>query len=319
MEKEKVAEKFPVWTVVLVIILPFIGAGASWFYTSAAAHLMDMGGKMAYVMVFPAAPLFAAFLLIILTRMMGEKFRVSNRTLAYLYAAITASMIYGNLRSPHHSFQRLMGGRYIDGYGLSAKYVPSWWIPSKEVVAAFLQPGSLGSEWVPVIIYWWIYGSAIFFLVLGLSIFVRHQWYDVENLTYPYAQTAIESFRSVQNPDRPQTKKFLIGTAIGFLVFLPYMLRQFFAWVPDIYGWYNSQTHWTAYVALRVRLVMPTVYKSVVGLTFISYNPLYVAISLFIPLSTLLSATVFYLGYVIIGTQIAYYICLLYTSPSPRD
>jgi len=300
---EKV-EKIPWhWIIPLIIFLAF--SNVSIQFVTPGAETLDIG-KLGYLHYYSGIPVLIYLFILLFIRAKGVTPKISKSTLAYIYTVASIAMGWCGY-SMFHQFGRLLGARYKDSYGL-AKHIPYFWAPSREALVPFMTTGGpISPEWIPVIIYWSIFMITVWFCLTGFSIFLRYQWIEVEQLPYPYVQTAIEFIGALEEPKGSKVKLILVSALVGFIFFLLYFLRGNFPWLPDIYGWYNPNTHNVAYYGtLRPQTVFPSLYQSVVGLTQITYNPFYIALALLVPLDTLFSASFFYIVYILIGTQIAY-------------
>ena len=135
---------------------------------------------------------------------------VSRGWTGYLLPIITSAYYYA---TPENDWAELIH-----------PYVPKWLaVQDREAVWKFYEGAPKGEgipweAWATPLFYWTIFGLALFFVMICISVILRKQWIERERLVYPMVQVPLAM---IEDDDRKSLIKPLFRSVpmwIGFLV-----------------------------------------------------------------------------------------------------
>jgi hypothetical protein len=172
--------------------------------------------------------------------------KIGKQTMALIYVATMLSTwpsIYKGIFQIIDPFYNVrLSTAAVHGYA-----VPYFWIPSADAIRGMFYHGSLGnlfvtyaSEWAPVAMTWIFYYITAGFYMLGWASVLRRLWVDIEVLPFPHAQGWLIAESALQTTPSRSKRLMMIAAAIGFAIWIPYMIRALSPAFPDLYGWLTS-------------------------------------------------------------------------------
>jgi len=232
---------------------------------------------------------------------------ISLRTLTFAYVTSLMALSANSYTHPGCQFTGFMHSRENP---IHDPYLPTWWIPQKEVVSLMFMGGQTvdWGAWTPNILFWWLMPFFYWlYLSSGVLIF-RRAWIVNEALPYPYGLSALTMVQLATTREKElstQKRFFTYGFVIGFIFFVPFALANLFPFLPDIYGWTRPPySTWTP-GSIDLLGVYPAL-ASIVGFGMISLNPLVYALLFFAPLNVLFSTWFFWVVIDLILVQVLY-------------
>ena len=236
------------------------------------------------------------------------KKRINLMTMTWLYATTLYLTYYLGRPAAYttcFNFAIFMANR-IFVPEMTYDLVP-WFMAPPTNVAKQIIFGGVPVPWadlMPMIIFWWIFGSIQGILMLSVVTLFRKGWIEIERVPFPHALAAYELLVRVIPEKRVKfTWPFTVGLILGILVYAPTLLTALFQWFPDIYAW---KAHTCGYGSYVVQTGDPI--AALVGFTKIGREPLGVVIAYFAPLSVLFNIWFWWLTLILIGTQVLYYL-----------
>ncbi|MEM2314680.1 MAG: DUF6785 family protein, partial [Candidatus Bathyarchaeia archaeon] len=215
--------------------------------------------------------------------------------------------------------------------GVLSHLIPTYFFPDEDVLRPALEGGfpTPWSDWLPAIAFWVVYGLSMYFLALSIALIFRRLYIDIEMLPFPVAQAANEVVMLVAATGKSEEagsetsrvrfsrpRLVLLGIGVGFLFYLPWILRMSFPWFPSIYGWEASP--WIGHAGvLNLEAAIPALhYMLPMACLYAAFNPVVIGIGLFMSLDMLFSAWIAWIIFEIIIPVILAN-AGLYPSPGP--
>jgi hypothetical protein len=172
--------------------------------------------------------------------------KIDKRTMALIYVATMIGVWYSVSKGIFTIIDSLFNVR-ISTADVHSYAVPYFWIPSADAIRGMFYHGSLGnlfvtyaSEWAPVALTWIFYYVTSALYMIGWASVLRRLWVDIEVLPFPHAQGWLIAENALQTtPSRPK-RLMMIAAAVGFIIWIPYMIRAISPAFPDLYGWLTS-------------------------------------------------------------------------------
>jgi hypothetical protein len=303
---EKVIEEKVPWlsAIILSIILGVVGV--AWLHFLPGPNLYNFYnfGVVLCSTAITSAPFILLLLCWPLSRLSSVKRRMTPLTLISVYTVSLASSWLLEWSAVYNIYGRVIGSRWMYPE-YSVKYIASFMAPP-EPIARQLLTGHLPvpwGEWIPTIIFWWIYQVVWSLFMVSLATLFRRLWIDIEKIPFPYTQVAYEIISEaglLGSKAKRWIRPFTIGIILGLVYQIPVFLTTVFPWFPDIYSWriLCGGGEWF------VRTDSPL--ATVVGLGAFNEHPVYFALGYLIPSGVLLSIWIWHLIY-LVGVQIAYY------------
>lgn len=298
-----------VFAIVWSILSCFNAAVVPWFYGREFHFGLAWNGI--------ASGAFSALLLsVLISRFLPSKMRPSPEHLVLIWAVAAGSSIGTNFRSPWVPISTLIGPRYHEPHvSRVGKFVPDFWVPTKEVIDPMFTStrNPIPAEWILPLTFWVIFALTSYFLVASTVMIVRGRWIEIERVEYPYATFAQEicGIELGRNSSEVKAKRAarmaLIGVVVGFLFYLPWLMKQIFPWLPSLYGWESWPfIPWHPGV-LDVTMAVPALLSVLPGCYLLSFNPIMIALGYLLPLEVSLSTWVFWIIFLVIWPSIGYY------------
>ncbi|MGC9014428.1 MAG: hypothetical protein ACP5KW_08670, partial [Thermoproteota archaeon] len=243
-EKKIVEEKISTktWlslTVYIVVLTAFISTLTLFLPQPWASGLNP--GPSGGVFIYMVMPYVVSFLL---TFPIGWGWlKIDKRTMALIYVATMVSVWYSIYKGIFQIIDPLFNVR-ISTAAVHGYAVPYFWIPSADAIRGMFYHGSLGnlfvtyaSEWAPVALTWIFYYVTAGLYMIGWASVLRRLWVDVEVLPFPHAQGWLIAESALQTTPSKPKKLTMIAAAVGFVIWIPYMIRALSPAFPDLYGW----------------------------------------------------------------------------------
>jgi len=306
--EEKISTKTWLSLVIYIICLNILMMTLTLYITQPWASGLNpgpSGGVFAYMVL----PYVVSFLLTF--PIMKGWVKIDTRTMALIYIA---TMIGAWYSCPKGMWVSTIAYLYIVRTSTAAIHgyaVPYFWMPSADAIKGMFYHGSLGNlfvtyagEWALAALTWifWYTASALY--LLGWASVLRRLWIDVEVLPFPHAQGWLIAENALQTtPSRPK-RLMMITAVVGFVIWIPYMLRAISPAFPDLYGWLTNPNFadvslGTFYVSSQFTFLQQILPAPL----YVSTSPFKYAIMLLVPLDSLFSMWV---GYVLMAYLIPY-------------
>jgi hypothetical protein len=330
MEKEVKVESvltpgFLIGLIIFSAILSFISINAVMF-ASYFSHYFNFGNNWWGIAPGP----FFIMLLLVFLRVLPPIKRMDIRQIHVLIATSMMVSLTSSFRYPLSAIFQHMPIRFNDPWMTRlGSYVPEFWIPSAKVI----EPGFVGGnpvpwgDWIPALAFWILWGWGAYFLGASLAMIMRRRFIEEERMTFPVAAALSEFLGFWQKTEGPvasgeekprysRIRMVTIGLIIGIITVLPWILRLSFAWFPSLYGW--EALPWIGHAGvLSLEHAIPALHYALpFAATYASFNPIWVAIGLFMSLDVLFSAWVAWIIFGII-IPVALVNAGFYPSPGP--
>ena len=179
--------------------------------------------------------------------------------------------------------------------------LPNWMVPPANIVQVTVTGGPIQwANWLPSILFFWIFQIVFSMFGLSLATIFRKQWIDVEKVPFPQAQIAHGIMERTTGLSRMK-KPFAIGVLVGLVAQLPITLALILPWFPDIFGWRASTM-----CAMGIEYITPnSPLAFIVGLQTWNKQPLIFIMAYFVPLATQFSFVFFYIVQLVLS-QVTY-------------
>lgn len=265
------------------------------------------------------------FLLLILLALLQlplpERFKLKPQQMVIIFAFGMGSVLAASFRAPGAYLSNYFRWRIIEplrSTWLQWVPEPGLWSPSEEICRLALTGGvPIPAEWIAPLLFWMAFAIAGIIQTFGLVLLLRRRWIEIEGVTFPYGLFAVElaniaqpwegSATGVPIKLRPRVKVTLIGIIVGFLFYLPFLLRALFPWFPSIYGWETWPFVPWHPGALDLNRAIPAINTILPGSWGITLYPLFWSLSILAPTSVSLSTGLTWLVLCGIAPAICYY------------
>jgi len=281
----------------LTIVVFLIPLNCYWVVASEAVYA---SGSPACIALFSNV-IFIVFILVILTLIFKKflaNFGFTQAELLTVYVMLCmATAIAG------HGFVQilppLMGHAFQyatpenEWRELFFRYLPSWLTVSDKDVLKGYYEGNANfylldnlKEWSVPLLWWSAFIFAFIFVMLGINIIVRKQWIEKDKLAYPIIQLPLAITRQENSSGLLGNRLLWIGFAIAAGIDILNGLNYIYPTIPRIpvkmrdISYLFSDKPWSA-----------------IGWLPISFYPVFIGLSFFIPLDLSFSAWFFYLFY----------------------
>jgi len=314
-EKKIVEEKISTktWlslTIYIVVLTAFISTLTLFLPQPWASGLNP--GPSGGIFIYMVMPYVVSFLL---TFPIGWGWlKLDKRTMALIYVATMISVWYSVYKGIFQIIDPLFNVRIstadVHGYA-----VPYFWIPSADAIRGMFYHGSLGnlfvtyaSEWAPVALTWIFYYVTSALYMIGWASVLRRLWVDVEVLPFPHAQGWLIAENALQTtPSRPK-RLMMIAAAVGFIIWIPYMVRAISPAFPDLYGWLTNPYFVSSALGTYFMSNQFTFLQQILPApTSIAVDPFRYALMLLVPLDSLFSMWVSYIFMMYLVPYVLFY------------
>lgn len=225
----------------------------------------------------------------------------------FVYIVLAASLGIAGMGGMQFLNQAVAGGYYFappgNRWARFFKYIPRGWTPNRAVIASFYSGGStfwteqhvLG--WLAPICMWSGFIVTMLCCFLCVNTMLRRHWVEHERLAFPLVSIPLELTRTEGGPPVLQSQSFWIAVllACGFRCIAG--LHQLLPIVPA----FPSTVTYGEHVDLAPYFSSPPL--NAVGYFQLSFHPMVIGVTYFLPLDVSFSAWFFYL--VIKAEQVA--------------
>ena len=260
-------------------------------------HLGPVEGTLLILGIF--------YLLVLLGPWLREY--VSGEALFFVATFIIIPFAFSSYFMPWVFMNQFMGARLLQP-AIYNEYLPSIWAPPPSV----LQPALAGgvpvpwSEWIRPIAFWYIFLLSSVTMAIALASIVKERWNKIEMLAYPHAVVIDTVVGYTTGEKKSASWLFHTGIAVGFLIYLPWILHLLLPGFPNIYGWNRPPFRYGRPTMLDLVVFSPVIKQNYAGVFSIETSPVNVAFYYLVPLDVLFTAWISWLIFLILIPQIAY-------------
>lgn len=313
-KKTEVAEDKIPWLIIIpiAVLLPIV-SNIIWTCQSGVYTANFSLGPAQTSIAFSGGAFLAAFLAAEIANYLKKgKGWLLSKKITYVYAAVLTTLLYSNAHMPGWWWSGINKPRlWVTEHDV---FLPDWWMPPTEYVEQLYTGGAtpVWGVWIGPIIFAVTLPFFLRLFFLALVNMVRRRWIVTEQLPYPYGYAPALTVQTVTAPESAESgaprKKalFSYGFIAGFLFYLPFLLTSIFPFIPDIYGWLSSPWNPWTLGGLDLTVAAPALTQTVIGLTYLNFNPVWWCLALLAPLRFLFSFWFFWLVFGVVIPQIAY-------------
>jgi hypothetical protein len=250
-----------------------------------------------------AIVVFTLFVLTIGNDLLRQRWPAAALTRAELlciYVIQTTSVGLAGLGQVQFLNQALAGAYHFatpeNHWAAFQKYIPAWWVPNRDVLDAYYKGGStlFTAEhlrgWIVPILVWSGFSLTLVFCFLCLNTLFRRHWIEQERLTFPLVALPLELTREGATRSLLARKEFWAAFALVCAFRSMSGLHRVFPSFPDVPGLRSGGGQ---QVDLQPYLTQPP--WNAVGDFELSFHPMIIGITYFLPLDVSFSAWFFYL------------------------
>jgi hypothetical protein len=265
------------------------------------AEIITGGAELIEASLLPLAVfvLFGLTLCNHLVRRRWPELALSQAELLIVYVMQTTSVGIAGLGQMQFLSQALAGA-----YGFSTPenhwevfhpMIPRWWVPDPDVLGDFYRGDStlftadhLRGWAVPVLV-WCGFLGVMLFCFLCLNTLLRKPWITYERLTFPLAVLPFELTREESARSILRNREFWLAIGVVFLFRSSVTLNRLIPGFPEI-GHYAPEGQ-----GIDLGEILTTAPWSAVGYFRMTFHPLVIGLTYFLPLDIAFSASFFYL------------------------
>jgi hypothetical protein len=245
---------------------------------------------------------FVLFLLVLLNEAVRRRWpgaALTQAELILIYAMQTTSVGLAGLGQLQFLNQALAGAFYYatpdNHWADFHPYIPRWWVPEPQVLDAYYKGGSSLFAaghlrgWAVPILVWTGFILLMLFCFLCLNTMLRRSWVEHERLTFPLVALPLELTRAGASQALLAQRSFWLAFALACLFRSVSGLHRVVPSFPDLadFTFKGQQIDLAPYFTERP--------WSAIGFFRISFHPLIIGITYFLPLDVSFSAWFFYL------------------------
>ncbi|RLE93222.1 MAG: hypothetical protein DRN04_07810 [Thermoprotei archaeon] len=232
---------------------------------------------------------------------------ISEQHLSLMIVFLLIAFAMGSYFYPWCFMNQFLGARLLQPK-MYNELLPELWAPPADVLRPALAGGVAvpWGDWAISIAYWYFFVIVCALMMFSIAGIFRERWNKIEKLSYPHAVIFERVVDFALGREEKVSWLFHLGIAIGFLVYLPWILYQLLPWFPNIYGWNQPPFRYGIPSLFDLVVFSPVVKQNYAGVFTFQTSPVEVALYYIVPLDVLFTAWISWLVFLVILPQIAY-------------
>jgi len=257
------------------------------------------------------APIVVLFVLFLLSRV--AKFPLTPQQLALVYTAAAMSVAFCYSMIPYGIIHNAASLRLFQYNWHPTNWgIVNYWVFGPIVSdPAEMTPIQTGGpvpwdKWAPFLAWWITYTVLWLLFFTGWIGLLYERFMEVERLPYPATLTGTLQIELITAREpTPRLRFFLLGVLLGALAILPIVATYLNPAIPDIYGW--TREPFLPWFLGTLDFSRTPLGATIPVIAFLPVNPMIYVLFYLMPAKVLFTVWVFSLFFIMIPSQIAFY------------
>jgi len=257
------------------------------------------------------APIVVLFILFLITRVVKLSLTPQHLALVYTAAAMSVAFCYSMI--PYGIIHNAAAARLWQYNWHPTNWaVRNYWVFGPIISdPAEMTPIQTGGpvpwgKWAPFLAWWITYTVLWLLFFTGWVGLLYERFMEVERLPYPATLTGTLQIELITaSAPTPRLRFFLLGVLIGALAILPTVATYLNPAIPDIYGW--TREPFLPWFLGTMDFSRTPLGATIPVIAFLPVNPMIYVLFYLMPIKVLFTIWVFSLFFIMIPSQIAFY------------
>jgi hypothetical protein len=257
------------------------------------------------------APIVVLFILFLITRVVKLSLTPQHLALVYTAAAMSVAFCYSMI--PYGIIHNAAAARLWQYNWHPTNWaVRNYWVFGPIISdPAEMTPIQTGGpvpwgKWAPFLAWWITYTVLWLLFFTGWVGLLYERFMEVERLPYPATLTGTLQIELITaRAPTPRLRFFLLGVLIGALAILPIVATYLNPAIPDIYGW--TREPFLPWFLGTMDFSRTPLGATIPVIAFLPVNPMIYVLFYLMPIKVLFTIWVFSLFFIMIPSQIAFY------------